>query len=148
MLIRFIDIGTLNEQDNLFTQVHDTLLQTAKLDPMCGEAIFLDRRSSYFYNKDFLLSTKKDFVSKDGKQLVVYTNDEEMLHFAEYDKEKRAFRVEVCFSEEGFMPLSEIYPNLRFMNNLTAMYHKGVFFDAYREWKETKEQAVSPANKM
>lgn len=28
MLIRFIDIGTLNEQDNLFTQVHDALLKT------------------------------------------------------------------------------------------------------------------------
>ena len=136
MLIRFIDTGTLTCQNNLFTQVHDVLLRTAKLDPTCGEAIFLDRRSSYFYNKDFLLSARKDFVSKDGKQLVVYTNDEEMLHFAEYDKEKKAFKVEVCFSEVGFVPLSEIYPNLRFMNNLTTMYHKEIFFDAYREWKK------------
>lgn len=137
MLIRFIDIGTLNEQNNLFTQVHDDLLKTARMDPMCGEAIFLDRRSSYFYNKDCLLSTRKDFVSRDGRELVVYTNDEEMLHFAEYDKEKKAFKVEVCFSEEdGFVPLSKIYPNLRFMNNLTTMYHKEIFFDAYREWKK------------
>lgn len=50
MLIRFIDIGTLNEQDNLFTQVHDALLKTAKLDPMCGEAIFL---VYYYYLKDY-----------------------------------------------------------------------------------------------
>ncbi len=137
MLIRFIDTGTLNNQNNWFTQIYDDLFRSAKLDPMSGEIIFLDRRSSYFFNKDYLLSARKDFVSKDGKQLVVYTNDEEMLHFAEYDKEKKAFRVEVCFSEEdGFIPLSKIYPNLRFMNNLTTMYHKEIFFDAYREWKK------------
>lgn len=61
-------------------------------------------------------------------ELNVWTDDETMLAFAEYDKNLHNFKVYIRdeHTNDKFIPLSERIPNLRGENNLMKICHIGL----------------------
>lgn len=85
-------------------------------------ATYLFRRSGFKANYDKLMALK----AADGNH-EVYTDDETMLKFAEWDPDNKNFRVHLetkgsCF----FWPLYMLIPHVSRLANLTTMQQKGL----------------------
>ena len=125
MKIRFVDIGI----DSVFT-LDNIKEQVRGLDI---HAEFLYRRDGYFYNKRAIEELIRIYKHLDGvEELIIYTDDETMLDYSEYDESIHNFKVEMIFrGSKDFIPLKELHPNLRESNSLLKMYHIGIFWDDY-----------------
>lgn len=129
MKIRFID--TKRNSIDMLNRIREQVIALNEL-----HAEFLYRRDSYFVNKGILDDLMRIYKDMSGvEELTIYTNDETMLEFAEYDENIHNFKVEIMFSDvEGFIPLSELHPNLREANNLMKMYHNGTITNDYVDY--------------
>lgn len=95
--------------------------------------LFLYRKNGYRHNRKKLLDAKRD-----NPNVNVYTDDETMLEFAEYDTSIHSFNVRVAFqslyhTEPNWTPLFMIYPNLRPANSLLKMYYSGALLDDFKK---------------
>ena len=108
---------------------HSTLQKLLRENNENPDNFFLFRRDGYFHNKHLL-----EIYCKRNPDITFYTDDEQMLHWATYDDSIHNFNVEILFpAVDSFIPLKDIYPNLREANDIVAMFQKGMFNDAYYE---------------
>lgn len=136
MIIRFIDIYSGHHDE--ITSAED-MLEFIQANNDDNNSRFLYRRNGYFYNKDTIKYFQVEDIFGDG-EIIVYTDDEQMLNYAEYSDELHNFKVEILFNrvehlptKEDFIPLNKIYPNIRKVNNLAKMYMSGTILHSYSE---------------
>ena len=101
--------------------------------------IVLRRDNGFFKNSRAL---KEHFTAYDNglfyeiplnDNTIIYTDDETMLNYAPYINGE--YQIEFKFPECGeFIPIMKLHPNLRRENDLTAMFHKGIFHDDFNEY--------------
>lgn len=104
------------------------------LDPV----VILYRQHGYYYNKNAC-----DSIKHAKPNAVVITDDETVLYWADYKDDIHNYDVEVLLDEDleeskhDFTPLTEIYPNIRPVNDLCRMFQNSVLVDAWNEyWKD------------
>ena len=118
MIINFInyDFGSDFVLTDLWKRVDD------------WQARFLFRQSGFKRNAR-LIKELKEFEELEGKEYTVYTDDETMLAYAEYDESIHSFKVFIRDEHTAnyFIPISARHPNLRNINNLMVMQHKNMF---------------------
>ena len=97
---------------------------------------FLFRQNGFLHNR-FCLKLYKT----ENPDVTIYTDDETMLHYAEYDHDIHSFKVDMLFpdykiSDEEYLwiPLKDLHPNLREVNNLVTMFQKGIFDDDFEDY--------------
>ena len=96
--------------------------------------IIIDRGDDFFNNKTRLLYSW-------GQDITVVTNDETILNCVPYDEEFREFKIDIKFEDsDKFIPLREIYFNMRKENDMIKLYHSGVFHQAWYEYKDKQKQ--------
>lgn len=87
------------------------------------KTVFIFRQDGWKQNRFLIALAKEKGVEN------VYTDDETMLHYAQWDEEHKCFKVMIMDekSNPDFVPLSVRHPNLRYVNNLVTMQQKGLF---------------------
>ena len=122
MLIKFINLGL-----NAPTELHRLLSY--------GGGKFLFRQNGFFHNR-FCLKLYKT----ENPDVIIYTDDETMLHYAQYDHDIHSFKVDILFSDwtnedkHVWVSLKDLHPNLREVNNLVTMFQKGIFDDDFEDY--------------
>ena len=93
--------------------------------------MYLSRKNGWYYNKELIEMAM-------GKKVVVWTDDETMLDYADYLEEEHTFDVNIMTDITGgrFIPVKDFYPNLRKVNSLTKMFYTGALYENLGE--ETK----------
>lgn len=96
----------------------------------------IHRADGYFINKALLQFHKLT----NSNDLIVYTDDEQLLDFADYSDDIHNFDVEI-YSEkyEDFIPLKIIHPNIRKINSLTKMFMSGIIDSDMEEYENDGE---------
>ena len=118
MLIRFINC---NDESN-------DLLRRLFNDSTFENEMFISRQSGFKRNR-FLM----EFAHED---MTIYTDDEEILSYAEYDHKIKNFNVEIAFDDSlTFIPLKDFCPILRPVNDLVKMFHIGMIDEYYNNCK-------------
>ena len=111
-------------QANSYEELHWHYLQQN-----CGEsgAVFLWRNDGFQSNKS-KIHLLQEQEQKTGEEVTIYTDDETMLAYAQYDESIHNYKVfiEDEDTDEFFIPLYERRPNIRIVNNLVSMCHKGL----------------------
>lgn len=123
MLIKFINLGL-----DAPTKMHN-LLSSNNNDK------FLFRQNGFFHNRFYL-----ELYKQQNPDVTIYTDDETMLHYAQYDQDIHSFKVDMLFldwtneDEHVWVSLKDLHPNLREVNNIVSMYHKGIFDDDFEDY--------------
>ena len=100
------------------------------------EHTFLYRADGYFYNKKQLQT-----IAKTRRSTIIYTDDEQMLRFANYNEKIHNYNVMISFNNgSNFIALSEIHPNLRKYNDLVSMFLKGVLFEDWEVYRNNGQK--------
>lgn len=88
--------------------------------------VFLFRQDG-FQRNSYVISKLLESEKETNVETIVYTDDETMLAYAQYDESIHNFKVfiEDEDTEEQFIHLCQRRPNIRYYNNLVAMCHKG-----------------------
>ena len=107
---------------------HDVLIAYYQ-EHHCGEdgTKFLFRQDGFQRNR-YLISELKKQEKDSTVETIVYTDDETMLAYAQYDESIHNYKVfiEDEDTDEKFVPLYKRRPNIRIVNNLVSMCHKGL----------------------
>ena len=124
MITKMIMINLQTPDPSRDLHLLETLFRYEKVtekDPL-ETLVFIFRRDPYFYNRDVLHEAKTD----PNKHYTVYTDDESALHFAPWDKDNKRYNLYFII-DDALTPIWEIYPNVRDVNNVEAMFRKGFF---------------------
>lgn len=113
MLVRFIV-----DNSEFFDIIHDKEL-----------GIIVRRREGFFKNKEIIESNQSEDV-------IIYTDDETILNYVPFVDGK--YQIEFKFPEcDKFIHITQLHPNLRRENDLTAMFHKGIFHEDFADMCES-----------
>ena len=105
--------------------------------------VVLNRDNGFFQNRAALKDIIQEELNNPNYLVDVYTDDETLLAYAPYDEKERVYKVDILFEDlKDFIPLWLIHPNLRYENNLTEMYQRGIFFEDWLDYKFAHELAI------
>lgn len=128
MRIKFINLGL------------DAPTMMYKILSFSSSSKFLFRQNGFLHNV-FCLTLYK----AQNPNVIIYTDDETMLAYAEYDHDIHSFKVDMLFPDHKngdeeclWIPLKDLHPNLREANNLVAMFQKGIFDGDFEDYVKGK----------